>query len=350
MNNISVVGIDLAKNVFQVHGEDERGNKLYNKAMNREAFKRWLVQLPVCKVGMEACSTSHYWGRKFAMAGHEVKLVNPRKVKIFVERNKNDAKDAEAICDATRSKKVLRIPVKTMSQQVLSSIHRARSQVVSQRTKVSNHLRSQLAEYGLVTRPGYAALRMLVEKVLSGEVEELNDYSQLLFLLSDLYEDVKRLEARVKVYDQELKKIAKMNKTARKLMELPGVGEITATALVAKVEDYSEFKRGSHFGAWLGLTPKEYSSAGRQKLGRISKQGDRYLRTLLIHGARAVISSTLKKDARGTSYHRWIQEMVKRRGKNCAAVALANKHARMIWAVMKHKREVDLSFGERFSA
>ena len=348
MHNISVVGIDLAKNVFQVYAEDKGSNKVFNKEMKRAQFKKWLSQLPPCLVGMEACSTAHYWGRKFLEYGHQVKLINPRKIKIFVDRNKSDAKDAEAICDATRSKKVRRIPVKTQLQQELSSLHKARSQVVGHRTEISNHLRSQLAEYGLITKPGYGALKRLVEEVLSGCIEEFNCSAHLLFLLTDLYEDLKRLDARVQAYDQELKRVVETNKSAQKLMTLPGIGPITATALVGKIEDFSEFTKGSNFAAWLGLTPKEYSSAGKQRLGGISKQGDRYLRTLLIHGARSVIQSTVKKNRCETSYHRWIQDIVKRRGKNCAAVALANKHARMIWAVMKHDRPVDLSFGDCF--
>lgn len=346
MNNITVIGIDLAKNVFQVYAEDKEENKIYNRRMKRAQFIKWIEKLSPCVVGMEACGTAHYWGRVFSEKGHRVKLMNPKKVKVFVDRNKNDAKDAEAIAEATRSKKVLSIPIKTLAQQVLTSIHRARSQVVRQRTEVANHLRSQLAEYGVITTTGHAALEHLAQRVLGGEVLEADE--GLLFMVSDLYETLKNLKKRLSDYDAKIKRIAKENKSACKLMTMPGIGEITATALVAKVEDFSSFKRGCNFAAWLGLTPKEYSSAGKRKLGGISKQGDRYLRTLLIHGARAVIQAVLKKKRDETSYHRWIVGLVERRGKNNAAVALANKHARMIWAIMKHGRCVDLDFAASF--
>lgn len=342
MSNITVVGIDLAKNVFQVHAEDQKGNKIYNRRMKRVQLIKWIERLPRCTVGMEACGTAHYWGRVFLEKGHQVKLMNPKKVKAFVDRNKNDAKDAEAICDATRNKKVLSIPVKTVVQQDITSLHRARSQVVGQRTQVANQLRSQLAEYGLITRQGHTALETLAQEVLRGEAIAVS--KELLFVVDDLYEELKCLKKRVMGYDAELKRVVKENKSAQKLMTMPGVGEITATAVIAKVEDFNSFKRGCNFAAWLGLTPKEYSSAEKRKLGGISKQGDRYLRTLLIHGARSVIKAVLAKKQCETNYHRWIVRLVERRGKNCAAVALANKHARMIWAMMKHGRSIDLNF------
>lgn len=346
MNNITVIGIDLAKNVFQVQAEDKEGNKIYNRRLKRGEFIKWIDKISPCVVGMEACGTAHYWGRVFLAKGHQVKLMNPKKVKAYVDRNKNDAKDAEAICEATRSKKVLSIPIKTVVQQDLTSLHRARSQVVCQRTQVANHLRSQLAEYGLITRQGHAALEALARQVLAGELLEAS--RELLFVVTDLYEQLQYLKKRLVNYDAEVKRIAKENKSASKLMTMPGIGEITATALIAKVEDFSAFKRGCNFAAWLGLTPKEYSSANKRRLGKISKQGDRYLRTLLIHGARSVINASLAKKRCDTTYHRWIAQLVERRGKNNAAVALANKHSRMIWAIMKHDRAVDLHFADTF--
>lgn len=346
MKDINVIGIDLAKDVFQVHAEEANGTKLFNRQMKRKEFKKWMTNLPACLVGMEACGSSHYWGREFLKRGHEVKLINPRKVKAFVDRNKNDEKDAEAICDATRSKKVMGIAVKSESQQVMTSIHRSRSLVVRRHTQVSNHLRSQLAEYGFVAKRSYAALIERVKEVLSQEMESREQ--AFIFVVSDLYEELKSLKKRLLEYDKQLSQMVKGSKAAKKLMEMPGVGEITATAIAAKVEDFSVFKRGRDFASWLGLTPKEYSSAGKQRLGGISKQGDRYIRTLLIHGARSVIRATICQGRDDTSYHRWIHCLVERRGKNKAVVALANKHARMIWAMMRHDRLVDLNYADQW--
>jgi len=347
MSDITIVGLDLAKNVFQVHAENEQGEKVLNKQFSRKKFREYITNLPPCLVGMEACGTAHYWAREVIAMGHRVKLVNPRKVKAFVERNKNDAKDAEAVCDATRSKKVRGIPVKSLAQQDLTMMHRARSQLVRRRTQLVNHLRSQLAEYGLITKRGFAALECLVKAILAGE--HLEPSQELSFVLVDQHEEWLKLNQRIKAHDAQIRRVAKTNKTAQKLLDMPGIGEITATALVAKVEDFNVFKTGRNFSAWLGLTPKESSSAQRRQLGKISKQGDRYLRTLLIHGARTVIMTTLKKDKRENAYHRWIHHLVNRIGKNKAVVALANKHARMIWAVVKHGRTVDLNFSGSLS-
>ncbi len=346
MNDTTIIGVDLAKNIFQVHAENSEGKKLFNKKLSRGKFKEFLRNQKNCLIGMEACGTAHYWARHCLELGLQVKLINPRKVKAFLDGNKNDEKDAEAICDATKSQKVRGIPVKTKAQQDLTSLHRARSSVIGRRTQIGNHLRSLLAEYGLVTRGGHAALMELTRNVLGGELMDLSQ--ELLFVIYDLYEELNKLKKRVLEYDDQLKRVAKENKTVQRLMEMPGVGEVSATALVAKVEDFKVFKRGRNFSAWLGLTPKEYSSAGTRHMGGISKKGDRYLRTLLIHGARAVVRAVVDKKKMTTAYHRWIQMMVLRCGKNKAAVALANKHARMIWAIMVYDRKLDLDFSESF--
>lgn len=346
MNNITVVGIDLAKNVFQIHAEDQEGNKIYNRQYKRRAFEEKLSKLPPCLIGMEACGTAHHWARKCLSLGHQVKLINPKKVKAFLDINKTDAKDAEAICDATRSKKIRAIPIKTLAQQDLTTLHKARSQVVSRRTQIANHLRSQLAEYGIITRKSHAALMELVREMLEGKKEAS---SLLLFVIADFKEEFEKLSERKKAYDQELTRLSKENKSVAKLMTMPGIGEVTATALVAKIEDFSLFKKGRDCSAWLGLTPKESSSAEKKRMGKMSKKGDRYVRMLLIHGARAEIRATLKKNKTETAYHRWIQAIVARIGKNKAAVALANKHVRMIWALMKYDRKLDLNFAQTFN-
>jgi transposase len=338
--------VDLAKNVFQVHAEDADGNQCVSRRLNRKNFKEFMRTLSPCVVGMEACGTSHYWGRELYAMGHQVKLINPRIVKAQVVRNKTDAKDAEAICDAARNKKVRCIAVKTLAQQYLSTIHRARSQLIKRRTQLVNHLRSQLAEYGLIANQGHASLNELTQKVLGGECLELSQESAFVF--SDLYEEWLTLNKRILDYDAQIRRVAKENKTVRKLMTVPGIGPLTASALVAKVDDFSVFSKGKNFAAWLGLTPKEYSSANNRRLGGISKQGDRYVRTLLIHGARSAITTILKKDKQQNAYYRWIHNTVERVGKNKAVVALANKHARMLWALATHGRELDLNFSDSF--
>jgi len=242
MNNITAVGIDLAKNIFQVYAEDKKGNKVFNKKMSRMKLKRFLATLPPCFIGMEACGTAHYWARLCIQQGHRVKLIPPRNVKPFLDGNKNDAKDAEAICEAAQRQKILGVPVKTLVQQDLTSLHRARSQLVSRRTQLANHIRSLLAEYGLVTRQGHAALMHLIETVLGGEKLELSQ--ELSFVLIDLYNELNTLTQRLSVYNDELKRIAKQNKTANRLLALPGIGVITATAITAKIEDFSRFRHG----------------------------------------------------------------------------------------------------------
>lgn len=346
MNDLNVFGVDLAKNVFQVYAEDNQGNQLYNRRFSRNRFKEFMSNQKPSLIGMEACGTSHYWGRTLQAMGHEVKLINPRKVKAYVIRNKNDAKDAEGIYEATTSKKVLGTPVKTETQQHLTMLHRSRSLMVKRRTQLVNHIRSQLAEYGMVTRQGYTPLKHLVSELLGGEHIDLPPEN--LYVLSDLYEEWCGLDKRLLEYDRLVRQVAKRDKRAQKLMQLPGIGEITATAIVGKVDDFNAFKKARDFAAWLGLTPKEYSSANKRRLGGISKQGDRYIRTLLIHGARSSLRMVLQKEEVDTAYHRWCRQLVARVGQNKAVVALANKHARMIWAILSYDRDVDLNYAAQF--
>lgn len=247
-----------------------------------------------------------------------------------------------------KSKRVVVIPVKSLAQQNLTHIHRSRSLVMKRRTQLTNHIRSQLAELGLICTQGFSPLKKLVSEVLAGEKLEL--CSDTLFVFQDLYSEWQQLNQRLKEYDKLIQRVAKDNPYTQRLMQLPGVAKITATAILAKVDSFERFNKGSAFGAWIGLTPKENSSANRKRLGKISKQGDRYLRTLMIQGAHSSIQSILLKDKQETAYHRWVQKTVNRIGKQKTAVALANKHARMIWAIMKHGRTVDLNHAESFAA
>lgn len=347
MSDITLVGIDLAKNVFQVQAEDPFGNVVEKKRMNRTQLKHYMGNLPPCLVAMEACGSAHYWGRFMKEMQHTPQLIAPRIVKAWVLRNKNDARDTDALCTAARSKKVTPIPVKTIAQQNLTCIHRARSQVMKRRTQITNHLRAQLSEYGLVTGRGFAPLKKLVLEVLEGQHELLTGEAAT-FVFEDLYKEWQSLNERIKRYDTQVKQLAKSCPRAVKLMDIPGIGELTSTALIAKVDDFSAFRKGRDFAAWLGLTPREYASGEKRVLGKISKQGDRYLRTLLIHGARGAIRGVLKKDKDANAYTRWIHQLVQRIGMNKAAVALANKHARMIWALCKHGRVLNLNFSDSF--
>lgn len=345
MNDITIIGIDLAKHVFQLHAEDSEGNVVFTKRLKRKAFKETLIQLKPCLIGMEACATAHHWGRVCLELGHQVKLINPRRVKAFLGANKNDARDAEAICEATRSKKVRAVAVKTLTQQDLSSLHKARSQIVSRRTQLTNHIRSQLSEYGVITSNSKAALMRLVQEVLAGEHLDMSEI--VCFAVTDCYNEVLELDKRIKAYDRMINKVIDENKSARTLMDMPGIGPLSATAIVAKVDNFNEFDSGRNFSAWLGLTPREHSSGQRHKMGKISKQGDRYLRTLLIHGARAVMLSVKRGNKPDTAYYRWVKKTMERLDWNKAAVALANKHARMIWAMMYHNRGFDLQFADK---
>ena len=347
MSHVTVIGVDLAKTVFQVHGEDKEGQVLFSRRLSRRQFKDFMKKTEPCLVGLEACGTAHYWARELESFGHQAKLINPRRVKAYVIGNKNDANDAQGICEAARSPKVRAIPIKTLAQQDLTLLHNARRLLVKKRTQLVNHLRSQLAEYGVIAKQGHKALRQVLGEVLGGELIHFTGPSPL-FVFSDLKGEWDDLDKRLNEYQAQIKRVVKENSAAKKLMTLPGVGEITATAVIAKVADFNCFNKGSDFSASLGLTPKEYASAQKRRLGSISKQCDRYIRTLLIHGARSAIRATLNQKKMGTTYHRWIHQLVERVGKNKAAVALANKHARMIWALLKHDREVDLNDAMRF--
>lgn len=345
MNTITLLGIDLAKNVFQVCAEDKDGNQLFNRCYNRSRFNRFIQSVEPCVVAMEACGSSHYWARELQTLGHQVKLISPFIVKSYVRRNKTDANDAAAICEAATRKRVSTVAIKSVEQQQVSSLHQARRQLVKRRTQLTNHVRGQLAEYGLITGCGYSKLRAFIAGLLADNPSNLP--AQMLFVLQDMVEEWQRLDQRITTYDGQIKRVASTDSVAKKLLTMPGVGEITATAIVAKVADISVFSNGRYFAAWLGLTPKEHTSAKRRHVGGISKQGDRYLRTLLIHGARSSLRATLRQDNKQTAYHRWVRQLHQRVGTNKAVVAMANKHARMMWALIRHNRTLNLDYVTR---
>ncbi len=346
MKDITTIGIDLAKNVFQVHAADRFGNKIWSKKVSRNKLKELIINTPASLIGMEACCGSHYWAREFTAMGHEVKLMNPQFVKPYVKNNKNDARDAEAISEAVTRPTMRFVPIKTAEQQNLIALHTMRSQVVSRRTQVSNCLRGLLAEQGIICAQGHAALRRCLMDILAGD---LKAFQAIPFWMSDLHAELMSLDDRVKAYDAELKRNSAVSEVAQRLLTIPGVGQVTAGAIEAKIGGANCFKSGRDMAAFLGLVPKQNSSGGKERLGGISKRGDQYLRNLLIHGARAEIRVSLKHNKGESSlYHSWVVKTVNRIGKNKAAVALANKHARIIWAMLKHKRSFNANFAEVF--
>ncbi len=325
------VGVDLAKNVFQVHGVDQTEKLVWQRRLTRQRWLEMVVKTvePGCEIGMEACTGAHHWARRLQTLGYPVKLIAPQFVKPYVKTNKNDARDAEAICEAMSRPSMRFVEIKTVKQQDIQAIHRIRSELIRHRNAKANQIRGLVAEYGLVAPRQLIALRRAVPDWL----EDAENGLSVLFrrLLSGLWEDLKQLESRLTELDQEINIIAKTDPDARRLQQLRGVGPMVATALVATVGNADQFSNGRQMATSLGLTPRQHSSGDRDRLLGISKRGDAHLRTLLIHGARAVIQMAKNKDDR---LSRWINELLQRRHPNVVAVALANKTARMAWAML----------------
>ncbi len=327
--NIKRIGIDLAKQVFQLHGVDHQEKPVLRKQLRRNQMLAFFANLSPCLIGLEACSSSHYWARELQKLGHTVKLMAPQFVKAYVKGNKNDANDAEAICEAVARPNMRFVAIKTIEQQDIQTVHRIRSGLVQQRTAKVNQIRGFLSEYGIVVERRIEKLRKALPLILEDAENGLSyDFRALL---QSLQQDLIALDDRVGEMDKKIQHLASSNSTAKRLQQIPGIGPITATALVCAIGDGKQFKRGRDLAAWLGLTPRQHSSGGKDCLLGISKRGDTYLRTLLIHGARAVLKVADKKD---DPRSRWLQNLCSRRNKNIAAVALANKNARIVWALL----------------
>ena len=330
----TTIGIDLAKNVFQVHGADERGKAIVKKALKRVQVVPFFANLTPCLIGMEACGSAHHWARKLEALGHTVKLMAPQFVKPYVKTNKNDAADAEAICEAVTRPTMRFVPIKNGEQQAVLALHRARHGFVKARTAQANQIRGLLAEYGIVIPQGISHIATHLPDILEdGENGLPGVFRQLIDRLGahlkELDRQVGELEVQIQVWHRS-------NAASRKLAEIPGIGPITASALVASIGDAKSFENGRQLAAWLGIVPRQNSSGGKQTLLGISKRGDTYLRTLLIHGARAVIRVAERKVNHAGS---WLAGVMGRRHKNVAAVALANKNARIVWALLAHDRK-----------
>ena len=335
--NISRIGMDIAKSVFQLHGVDRHERAVLKKKLKRGEVLAFFRTTPACEVGIEACGGAHHWARELGKLGHRVKLIAPQFVKPYVKTNKNDAADAGGICEAMSRPNMRFVPVKTVAQQDIQAIHRIRSELIKQRTMKGNQTRGLLAEYGVVVDKRLERLRGALPVILEDAGNGLT--APMREMIEELRLDLVSLDDRVAQMDGKINRYAKGAEAldaVKRLQQIPGIGPITATALVAAVGDGKSFKRGREMAAWLGLVPAQHSSGGKDRLLGISKRGDSYVRTLLIHGARASQRAAVNKtDPRST----WVNALGMRRHKNVAAVALANKNARIAWAVLAREED-----------
>jgi transposase len=329
MDEITTIGIDLAKTVFQVHAIDASGRVLVSKAVRRAGFLPLLSKIPPSLIGMEACASSHHWARELTKLGHQVRLIPPAYVKAYVRRQKNDAADAAAICEAVSRPSMRFVPIKSEDQQALLMLHRARALLVSQRTALICALRGHMAEFGVVVPRGPRNIDPLLA-VLADETDaRLSATARLA--LGPVARQMGRLQAEIEALDRRLLDAHRANDMSRRLATIPGIGIVTATALAASITDPSMFRSGREFAAFLGLVPRQSSSGGKERLGRISKMGDRYLRTLLVVGATAVLRHA---KAKGSPSRAWAEALLAKKPFKLVAVALANKTARIAWAIM----------------
>jgi transposase len=324
-----VLGIDIAKRVFHAVGMDDRGNVVYRKRLSRHDLMPLIAKLPPVRIGIEACGGAHYWARRFRACGHEVKLMAPQFVKPYVKSNKNDSRDAEAIAEAVTRPTMRFVPTKDVDQQDIQALHRVRERLRGERTALVNAVHGLMHEYGIVMPKGVSKFRQAVVSKLEAAKDKLTPLSQEMFW--KLVEECAALEEQL-AYDQEqLEALATTHPECQRLMTIPGIGPFSATALVAAVSDASAFKNGRQCAAWLGLVPRQHTTGGKERLLGISKRGDTYLRKLLVHGARATLRWVGRKTDRRSQ---WMRQLVERRGKNRTAVAIANKNARIVWALL----------------
>jgi transposase len=329
MQTITTIGLDIAKSVFQVHGVDAGGQVAIRRQLKRRHVLTFFQKLPPCLVGIEACASSHHWSRELKALGHTVRLIPPAYVKPYVKRQKNDMADAEAICEAVTRANMRFVPTKTPEQQSCLMLHRTRHLFIRQQTAVINAIRAHLAEFGIVAPVGRHGVEELLTVVADPNNRRVPEMARAC--LSALGAQLRRMKEQILEFDRLIRAWHRSNEMSMRLEEAPGVGPVLATALVAAVADPKSFRSGRNFSAWIGMVPKQHSSGGKNRLGNISKQGDRYLRSLFVAGALSVIRYA---KIHGTKHRPWLTALLARRPTKVAAIALANKVARMVWAMM----------------
>lgn len=326
---VITIGLDLAKNVFHVHGITQDNEVAFNRPLRRAQLLSFFSKLEPCLIGMEACSSAHHWGRELKELGHDVRLIPPIYEKPYVKRGKSDAIDAEAICEAVTRPTMRFVAIKTVEQQSLLSLHRARDLLVRQRTLLINGLRGMVAEFGVYVARGLARIIDFAENILAGEVVDLPDIANEV--IHNMCEHLMALHARIRWYENPLKQVAKEASRVRLLRTITGVGAVTASAIIASIGDGHQFENGRAFAAWLGLTPANKSSGGKEKLGRITKMGDQYLRSLLVVGMTSLVRQTKSHPERAS---KWLTSLLERKPARVATVAMANKTAGIVRAVL----------------
>ena len=336
---ISVIGIDIAKLVFHVVGMDDAGHVVPRKRLARSELRRFIATLPPLRIGMKACGSAHYWARCLREHGHDVRLIAPQLIKAYVKSPKHDARDAEAICEAVSRPTMRCVPIKRVEPQDLQALHCVRERLIKAHTALVNEIRGLLSEYGIILPQGITKFRRLIVQTLETGQAQLTPCSRELFW--QLYEEFLALDQRLASYDEKLTAIGQAAPECQRLQTIPGIGPVSATALSAAIGDATQFTNGRQLAAWLGLVPREHSTGGKPRLLGISKRGDVYLRTLLVHGARTILRWV---DTKSDDRSRWVRALIARRGKNRAAVAFANKNARIVWALLVHQQEYRARF------
>jgi transposase len=336
MSNKQTIGIDIAKRVFYLHGENEFGKVVLREKLTRERLLPFLANHPACTIAIEAGSGAHHWCRAFVRLGHEVRMIHAKFVRPFIKSNKNDWNDAAAICEAAQRPTMRFVAPKSLEQQDLLTIHRIRERIVNHRTGLCNQIRGLLAEYGIVLPQSVSRLRRLLPEVLEDAENELTVRGREL--ISSLLEELCAIDERLKPYDRAIEKASLDSWTCRRLRSIPGIGPVGATAVVATMGDPKAFKNGRHFAAFLGLTPQQHSSGGKSRLGSISRRGDVYVRRMLVQGAHAILKHVARREGPRAD---WLRALVARRGRQVAAVALANKNARIAWRLLTHETFFD---------
>ena len=334
MTKVAIIGIDLAKNIFELHGVNRGGHCVLKRRVMRDQLMQVVAQLPPSLIGIEACTGAFYWQRRFEEHGHTVKVIAPQYVRPFGRGQKNDSNDAEAICTAVQQPNMRFVPTKSVEQQDIQAVHRARQRLVNHRTALISQMRGLLLERGVAIAKSASRAQRLIPQIISDPTVDITDMTREI--IGTLFDFLLQINEKIKGFDVKINRIFRESSVCQRIAKISGIGPKTATAIVAAVGDGCDFKNGRHMAAWMGLVPRQHSSGDRQVLMGISKRGDKNLRTLLVHGGRAVVRTAVKKN---DTRSQWVNQLRERRGYNRAAVAVANKNARIIWALLRHGDE-----------